>query len=107
MKSVYIGNLPYTSTPDDLRALFSPFGIVEEITIILDHQTKRPRGFAFVLMDDAGALAAVQALNAQEYGGRRISVSEARERKPRPSASLPPAATEASTTAAPESREDG
>src|SRR6266852_9580895 len=83
-KRLYVGNLPYQIDEDQLRALFEQDGRqVEEVKIVTDRETGRPRGFAFVEMaTDAQAEAAVSALNGQPFGGRPLTVSEARERAP-------------------------
>jgi cold-inducible RNA-binding protein len=81
-KRLYVGNLPYQCEEDQLRALFEQDGRqVEEVKIVTDRETGRPRGFAFVEMSsDAQAQAAVSALNGKPFGGRPLTVSEARER---------------------------
>ncbi len=83
-KRIYVGNLPYSATEDELRELFSPYGTVEAINIITDRETGRPRGFGFVEMDEEGADAAIRALDQQEMGGRNLRVNEARPRNSRP-----------------------
>jgi cold-inducible RNA-binding protein len=81
-KRLYVGNLPYQADESQLRALFEQDGRqVEEVKIVTDRDTGRPRGFAFVEMaTDEQAQAAVEALNGQPFGGRPLNVSEARER---------------------------
>ncbi len=79
-KRLYVGNLPYTSTEDELRELFSRHGTVESVNLIIDRDTGRSRGFAFVEMDPSGADAAISALNGQDLGGRSLRIDEARER---------------------------
>ncbi len=83
-KRLYVGNLPYQCEEDQLRALFEQDGRqVEEVKVVTDRETGRPRGFAFVEMaTDAQAQAAVTALNGKPFGGRPLTVSEARERTP-------------------------
>ncbi len=81
MKSVYVGNLPYSATENEIRDLFSPFGDVQGINLIVDRETNRPKGFGFVQMDDEGASAAIRALDGQQFGGRRLRANEARERR--------------------------
>ncbi|MCB1161843.1 RNA-binding protein, partial [bacterium] len=66
MKRLYVGNLPFTASEDEIRELFSRHGTVNEVKLISDRDTGRPRGFGFVEMDDAGADAAVAALNGAE-----------------------------------------
>ncbi|HLK09811.1 MAG TPA: RNA-binding protein [Candidatus Binatia bacterium] len=81
-KRLFVGNLPYQCEEGQLRALFEQDGRqVEEIRIVADRETGRPRGFAFVeLASDEQAQAAVSALNGKPFGGRPLTVSEARER---------------------------
>ena len=83
-KRLYVGNLPYQVEEEQLRALFAQDGRqVEEVKIVTDRETGRPRGFAFVEMSsDEEARAAVEALNGKPFGGRPLTVSEARERAP-------------------------
>ena len=83
-KRLYVGNLPYQAEEEQLRALFAQDGRqVEEVKIVTDRETGRPRGFAFVEMSsDEEARAAVEALNGKPFGGRPLTVSEARERAP-------------------------
>ncbi len=83
MKSIYVGNLPFTSTEDELRGLFEQYGEVLSVKLISDRETGRPRGFGFVEMEDSEASAAIEALNGQELGGRTLRINEAQERKPR------------------------
>ena len=77
-KKLYVGNLPFTATEEDLRNAFSPFGEVTSVSIITDRETGRPRGFAFVEMENADA--AIAELNGKDLGGRTLTVNEARER---------------------------
>jgi cold-inducible RNA-binding protein len=81
-KRLYVGNLPYSATEADLRDAFAATGHeVAEVKVVLDRDTGRPRGFAFVEMaTDEGAQAAMEALNGKDLQGRTIAVSEARER---------------------------
>ncbi len=80
-KRLYIGNLPFTATTDEIRDAFSAHGTVHDVSLISDRETGRPRGFGFVEMDEQGAQAAISALNATDFGGRDITVNEARERQ--------------------------
>jgi len=82
MKSIYVGNLPFSATEDELRDLFAEFGSVDSARVMTDRETGRPRGFGFVKMGDAEALAAIKALNGKDFGGRALRVNEAEERKP-------------------------
>jgi len=78
-QKLYVGNLPFTVTEDDLRALFSKHGQVLSVQIISDRDTGRPRGFAFVEVEDGQA--AIQALDGQPFGGRNLKVNLAKERE--------------------------
>jgi RNA recognition motif-containing protein len=81
-KKLYVGNLSFSTTEDELRAVFERHGGVESVKVIMDRDTGRPRGFAFVEMQDAqGAAAAMRALNGTEVGGRSLRVDEAQERQ--------------------------
>jgi cold-inducible RNA-binding protein len=84
-KRLYVGNLPYQTTEAELRVLFErDGGNVDEVKIVMDRDTGRPRGFAFVEMaSDSQAVAAVEALNGKDFGGRPLTVSEARARESR------------------------
>ncbi len=88
---LYVGNLSFETTEDDLRAAFSADGrTVKEIAIPVDRQSGKPRGFAFVeLGSEEEAQAAMQALAGTELGGREIKVNEARERTSRPGGGRP------------------
>jgi len=81
-KRLYVGNLSYSTTEADLRDAFAATGHeVTEVKLVLDRDTGRPRGFAFVEMTtDAGAANAIESLNGKDLQGRSIAVSEARER---------------------------
>ena len=80
-KKLYVGNLPFTTTEADLRRLFEPHGGVASINVVMDRETGRPRGFAFVEMnDESGASAAIQTLNGRELGGRALKVNDANDR---------------------------
>jgi RNA recognition motif-containing protein len=82
---LYVGNLPYDTNEEQLRTLFQEGGRqVSEVKIITDRDTGRPRGFAFVEMaSQSDADAAVNTLNGKDYGGRALTVNEAREQAPR------------------------
>jgi RNA recognition motif-containing protein len=84
VKTIYIGNLPYSATEDDLRELFAQHGDVHAIKLISDRDTGLPRGFGFVEMDPAAAGAAIAALDGTEYKGRTLRVNEARDKGGRP-----------------------
>jgi RNA recognition motif-containing protein len=86
-KRLYVGNLSWDTTEDDLRAAFSADGrTVSDCHIVSDRETGRPRGFAFVEMEsEPDARAAIEALDGVELDGRTLRVNEAQERQPRPS----------------------
>jgi RNA recognition motif-containing protein len=82
MARIYVGNCPYEVSEGQLRDLFATYGEVENVNIITDRDTGRPRGFAFVEMTDSSAAeAAIQGLNGTELGGRTLNVNEARPRR--------------------------
>jgi len=83
-KSIYVGNIPFSASEDDLRNLFGQYGEVISVKFINDRETGRFRGFGFVEMDDAAAKQAIDALNGKEVSGRALRVNEAQERQPRP-----------------------
>lgn len=80
-KKLYVGNLPFSTTEDELREAFEKHGTVESVSVITDRETGRSRGFGFVEMDDGGADTALQALNGAELSGRTLRVNEAYERR--------------------------
>lgn len=81
MKNLYVGNLAFTTTEHELRALFATHGAVERVSIVTDQQTGRPRGFAFVEMTDAAeADKACVALTGTSVGGRALKVNVAKEK---------------------------
>ncbi|OGV59977.1 MAG: RNA-binding protein [Lentisphaerae bacterium RIFOXYC12_FULL_60_16] len=82
-KRIYVGNLPYSTTNDELRTLFEPHGQVLSADVLIDRETGRSRGFGFIEMSDADAQKAIAALNGKEIEGRALRVNEARERAPR------------------------
>src|SRR5437660_3994524 len=83
-KNIYVGNLPWESTADDLLALFQEFGAVTRAQVITDRETGRSRGFGFVEMDnDAEAQKAIDDLNGKPFRGRPLTVNEARPREDR------------------------
>lgn len=83
MKKLYVGNLPWSATDDELQSLFANVGQVLSARVITDRETGRSRGFGFVEMDDAGASRAIAELNGQEMGGRPLRINEANERERR------------------------
>ena len=83
-KKLYVGNIPYTTTEEDLTALFGSIGTVVEAKVIMDRDSGRSKGFAFVTMDKPeDADKAITDLNNKDVGGRAIKVNEAREKAPR------------------------
>jgi RNA recognition motif-containing protein len=82
-KNLYVGNLPFNTTADDLREAFSQYGTVTRSQVISDRDTGRSRGFGFVEMAD-GAEAAIENLNGKEFQGRTLTVNEAKPREDRP-----------------------
>lgn len=80
---IYVGNLSFKTTEQALESLFSNYGEVQEVAMVNDRDTGRPRGFAFVTMDDEGAKQAIEALNGNEFEGRTLNINEARPRENR------------------------
>ncbi len=78
-KKIYVGNLPFSATEDEIRGLFGEFGTVDSVALITDRDTGRPRGFGFVEMEN-GADEAIQALHQKDMDGRTLNVNEARPR---------------------------
>jgi RNA recognition motif-containing protein len=82
-KNLYVGNLPFSTSEQDLQQLFGQYGTVTKAQVIMDRETGRSRGFGFVEMT-SGADEAIQAMNGAEFQGRRLTVNEARPREERP-----------------------
>lgn len=82
-KTLYVGNLPWETTEEDLVQLFAQYGSVQSARIIADRDTGRSRGFAFVEVADENAENMVQQTNGATYGGRVLTVNEAQERQER------------------------
>ncbi|MBF0530122.1 MAG: RNA-binding protein [Deltaproteobacteria bacterium] len=80
MKTIYVGNLPYSASAAQVENLFAEYGRVHSVNLITDRETGRQKGFGFVQMDPPDAEAAIEALNGREMGGRTLRVNEARER---------------------------
>jgi RNA recognition motif-containing protein len=79
MKNLFVGNMSFQTTADDLRALFEPFGQLARVHVATDRETGRARGFGFVEMpNDAEAAKAIAALDGKDVGGRNLKVNEAR-----------------------------
>jgi RNA recognition motif-containing protein len=88
--NIFVGNLAYTATEDDLRQLFEPYGVVDKINIITDRDTGRAKGFGFIEMPESqAATAAIQGLQGHELAGRALTVNEAKPREPRREPSRP------------------
>jgi cold-inducible RNA-binding protein len=84
MSKLYVGNLPFETTEADLQAHFAQAGTVESVNVMRDRETGRARGFAFVEMaSQADTQAAITQFNDQAFGGRRLTVNEARPQEPR------------------------
>ena len=79
---IYLGNLPFSATEEEIRELFSQHGEVQSVSLITDRETGRPRGFGFVEMASGGEQA-INALNGTQMGGRSLNVNEARPREDR------------------------
>ena len=82
MNSLYVGNLSYEATEEDVRKYFDPIGEVGKVTIVKDRESGRPRGFCFVEMNNSNE--AIEELNGQTFMGRKLMINEARPREPRP-----------------------
>lgn len=83
--NIYVGNLSWNSTDDDLRTAFEAFGEVSSAKVIMDRETGRSRGFGFVEMsDDNAARQAIEGMNGKDLQGRSLRVNEARPREERP-----------------------
>ncbi len=82
-KSIYVGNLPWSATEEEVRSLFAEYGSVNSVHLVTDRETGRARGFGFVEMAAADAPAAIQALDGSSMGGRALRVNEAQPKAPR------------------------
>lgn len=80
---LYVGNMSFNTTEASLEAVFSNYGDVQDVAIVKDRHTDRPRGFAFVTMEDDAARAAMEALNGNDFEGRALTVNEAKPRENR------------------------
>ena len=83
-KSIYVGNLPWAATEEQVQDLFAEYGKVLSVKLVSDRETGRARGFGFVEMEDGEAQAAIEALDNYRFGGRTLRVNEAKPRAPRP-----------------------
>ena len=77
---IYVGNMSFNTSEDELRTAFAEHGSVDEVAVITDRDTGRPRGFAFVTMPDSDARSAIEAMNGKELDGRTLVVNEAHEK---------------------------
>jgi RNA recognition motif-containing protein len=85
-KKIYVGNLPFTATSESLSEIFSSFGIVDSSKIVMDRDSGRSKGFGFVEMSlDHEAISAIEKLQGSDFGGRALTVNEARPMEKRPS----------------------
>ena len=83
--NIYVGNMSYSTSEDQLREMFEAYGAVDSVRVISDRDTGRPKGFAFVEMSDAAAAkSAMDAINGKEVDGRALTVNEAKPRADRP-----------------------
>ncbi len=83
--NIYVGNLSFGTTEQELKDLFGQFGTVESASIIMDKATGKSRGFGFVVMsNDAASQKAIDDLNGKEHGGRKLTVNQAKEREDKP-----------------------
>ena len=82
-KKLYVGNLPFTATEDEVRELFEEFGTIDSLAMINDRDTGRFRGFCFIEMENNAADEAINALNGTSFSGRNLTVNEARPRDDR------------------------
>jgi RNA recognition motif-containing protein len=83
-KSIYVGNISFQASEDDVRNMFAQFGEVSSVKFIMDRETGRFRGFGFVEMDENAAKEAIAALNGKDLNGRALRVNEAQERERAP-----------------------
>ena len=82
--NIYVGNLSYQATEDEIRELFEQYGNVSNVNLITDRDTGRARGFGFVEMEREGGNAAIAALDGQDFQGRNLRINEARPREEQP-----------------------
>jgi len=83
--NIYVGNLAYAVSDDDLKRLFEEFGAVDAARVVMDRDSGRSKGFGFVEMSDsAAANAAIEAMNGKDLNGRKVVANEARPREERP-----------------------
>lgn len=82
-KTIYVGNLPWDVSEQELNGVFATYGRIESSRIAMDRDTGRSRGFGFIEMNEGDAERAIQALDGSELGGRTLTVNQAQERQPR------------------------
>jgi len=80
LKKIYVGNLPFSATEDEVKELFGQHGTVHSVALINDRETGRPRGFGFIEVDDDALSAMIQNLDGKEMDGRALRVNEAQDR---------------------------
>ena len=83
-RSIYVGNLPWSATEEQVQNLFAEHGEVLSVKLVNDRETGRARGLGFVEMEEPGASAAIESLDNASFGGRTLRVNEAKPRAPRP-----------------------
>ena len=83
-KSIYVGNLPWSATEEQVQSLFADYGPVVYFKLVCDSATRPARGLGFLEMEEPGASAAIEALDNANFGGRTLRVNEAKPRAPRP-----------------------
>ncbi len=83
MKQIYVGNLPYRASEEEIKDLFEQYGDVTSVKLITDRETGRARGFGFIEMDDENAMKAIEALDGKEFEGRTLKINEAKPREQR------------------------
>jgi len=81
VKKLYVGNLPFTATEEEITQIFGEHGTVHSVALITDRETGRPRGFGFVEVDDDALQGMISALDGKEIGGRALRVNEAQDRQ--------------------------
>jgi len=82
VKKLYVGNLPFSTTQDELQGMFERFGSVASAAVIMDRETGRSRGFGFIEMEEASAAdEAIRELDNSDFGGRSLRVNEANDRR--------------------------
>jgi RNA recognition motif-containing protein len=80
LKKIYVGNLPFSATEDEIKEMFGQHGAVHSVALINDRETGRPRGFGFIEVDDGALSAMIQNLDGKEMDGRALRVNEAQDK---------------------------